>query len=92
MDRSADMCHGNRFVLIVTICFMHIKGYLLVNREVVAADVENFEYTPKPEYEGPFTVYNEPDEVQYMCTCICVCSSDSYIWGIFAAVSVDKVY
>ena len=49
---------------------MHIQGYLLVNREVVAADVENFEYTPKPEYEGPFTVYNEPDEVQYMCLCV----------------------
>ena len=22
----------------------------------------DFEYTPKPEYEGPFTVFNEPDE------------------------------
>ena len=90
MDRSADMCHGNRFVLIVTIiCSMHIQGYLLVNREVVAADVENFEYTPKPEYEGPFTVYNEPDEVS---TCVYVCSSDSYIGVFFAAVFVDKVY
>ena len=25
--------------------------------------MEDFEYTPKPEYEGPFTVLNEPDEV-----------------------------
>jgi len=28
------------------------KGYLIVNREVVSADVPDFEYTPKPEYEG----------------------------------------
>ena len=37
--------------------------YLVTNREVIGADVEDFEYTPKPEYEGPFTVFNEPDEV-----------------------------
>ena len=30
---------------------------------MVSADVENFEYTPKPEFEGYFTVFNEPDEV-----------------------------
>ena len=41
-------------------CF---QGYLITNREVIGADVENFEYTPKPEYEGPFIVLNEPDEV-----------------------------
>ena len=39
------------------------QGYLITNREVIGADVEDFEYTPKPEYEGPFTVFNEPDEV-----------------------------
>lgn len=39
------------------------QGYLLINREVVGADVEDFEYTPKPEFEGYFTVSNEPDEV-----------------------------
>ena len=37
---------------------------MLINREVVSADVENFEYTPKPEFEGYFTVFNEPDEVR----------------------------
>jgi DNA polymerase epsilon subunit 1 len=26
--------------------------------------VEDFEYTPKPEYEGPFTIINEPNEAQ----------------------------
>lgn len=39
------------------------QGYLITNREVIGADVENFEYTPKPEYEGPFIVINKPDEV-----------------------------
>ena len=48
---------------------------MLVNREVVAADVEDFEYTPKPEYEaeGPLTVFNEPDEVGVVMTSLPVC-------------------
>ncbi len=28
------------------------QGYLIVNREVVGGHIENFEYTPKPEFEG----------------------------------------
>lgn len=28
------------------------QGYLIINREVVGRDIENFEYTPKPEFEG----------------------------------------
>lgn len=28
------------------------QGYLIVNREVVGDDINNFEYTPKPEFEG----------------------------------------
>ena len=39
-----------------------LQGYLITNREVIGADVMDFEYTPKPEYEGPFIVFNEPDE------------------------------
>lgn len=31
------------------------QGYLIVNREVVGEDIDNFEYTPKPEYEGNFS-------------------------------------
>ena len=57
------------------------QGYLITNREVVGSDVEDFEYTPKPEYEGPFTVFNEPDEVMitslvsaYILLCTCTCS------------------
>ena len=32
------------------------QGYLIVNREVVGADIGPFEYTPKPEYEGAAAV------------------------------------
>ncbi|XP_048641832.1 DNA polymerase epsilon catalytic subunit A isoform X2 [Marmota marmota marmota] len=39
------------------------QGYLITNREIVSEDIEDFEFTPKPEYEGPFCVFNEPDEV-----------------------------
>jgi hypothetical protein len=30
----------------------------------VSRDIGDFEYTPKPEYEGPFIVFNEPNEVR----------------------------
>ena len=30
------------------------QGYLIINREVVGADVDDFEYSPKPDYPGPF--------------------------------------
>lgn len=30
--------------------------------QVVGADISDFEFTPKPEFEGPFTIFNEPDE------------------------------
>lgn len=38
-------------------------GYLITNREIVSEDIEDFEYTPKDEYPGDFTIFNEPDEV-----------------------------
>lgn len=39
------------------------KGYLITNRTIVGDDVQDFEYSPKPEYDvGVFTVFNEPDE------------------------------
>lgn len=38
------------------------QGFLITNREIVSEDIEDFEYTPKEGYEGPFTVYNEPNE------------------------------
>ncbi|XP_046479124.1 DNA polymerase epsilon catalytic subunit 1 isoform X1 [Neodiprion pinetum] len=38
------------------------QGYLITNREIISKDIESFEYTPKPEFEGFFTIYNEPNE------------------------------
>ncbi|XP_076662564.1 DNA polymerase epsilon catalytic subunit 1 [Halictus rubicundus] len=38
------------------------QGYLITNREIISKDIEDFEYTPKPEFEGFFTVFNEPNE------------------------------
>lgn len=42
------------------------KGFLIVNRQVVSQDIENFEYTPKPEYEGPFAVFNVANEKELL--------------------------
>ncbi|KAJ3080643.1 DNA polymerase epsilon catalytic subunit, partial [Quaeritorhiza haematococci] len=42
------------------------QGYLITNREIVSEDIHDFEYTPKPEFEGPFTIFNEPDEVSLL--------------------------
>jgi DNA polymerase epsilon subunit 1 len=39
------------------------QGYLITNREIVSEDIDDFEYTPKEGYEGPFTIFNEPNEV-----------------------------
>ncbi|KAF6729488.1 DNA polymerase epsilon catalytic subunit A [Oryzias melastigma] len=38
------------------------QGFLITNREIVSENIEDFEFTPKPEYEGPFTVFNEDNE------------------------------
>ncbi|KAH8109429.1 DUF1744-domain-containing protein [Phellopilus nigrolimitatus] len=38
------------------------QGFLITNREIVSEDIEDFEYTPKEGYEGPFTIFNEADE------------------------------
>jgi len=38
------------------------QGFLITNREIVSEDIADFDYTPKPEYEGPFMIFNEPDE------------------------------
>lgn len=35
------------------------QGYLIINRECVSEDIEDFEFTPKPEYPGPFKIFNE---------------------------------
>jgi len=38
------------------------RGYLFVNREEVVRDIEDFEYSPKPDMEGHFKIFNCEDE------------------------------
>ena len=44
-------------------------GYLIVNREVVGADIGPFEYTPKPEFEG---VKATDPTCAAVCTALCL--------------------
>jgi DNA polymerase epsilon subunit 1 len=41
------------------------QGYLITNREIISHDVDDFEYTPKPEFEGQFIVFNEMVNISY---------------------------
>ncbi|TID25518.1 hypothetical protein CANINC_002908 [Pichia inconspicua] len=38
------------------------EGFLITNRSIISEDIEDFEYTPKPEYPGEFMIFNEPNE------------------------------
>lgn len=42
------------------------QGYLIINRECVGDDIEDLEYTPKPEYEGHFKVFNVQNELELL--------------------------
>lgn len=49
------------------------QGFLITNREIVSEDIEDFDYTPKPEFQGPFMIFNEPNEeavLERFFTCI----------------------
>jgi len=53
--------------MVMMISYMIDKtGYLIINREVVSQDIGDFEYTPKPEFEGPFTIFNEANETELL--------------------------
>lgn len=39
------------------------QGFLIINRDIVTADIDDFEYTPKPELKGPFICFNEKSEL-----------------------------
>lgn len=41
-------------------------GYLIINRECVGEDIEDVEYTPKPEFEGCFKVKNVKNEEELL--------------------------
>lgn len=32
------------------------QGYLIINREIVSEDVDDFEYTPKPSFPGSISI------------------------------------
>jgi DNA polymerase epsilon subunit 1 len=38
------------------------QGYLISSRTHVSQDIDDFEYTPKPQYPGPFSMFNEANE------------------------------
>ena len=38
------------------------QGFLITNREIISEDIDDFDYTPRPEYPGSFMIFNEPDE------------------------------
>ncbi|RZB74984.1 DNA polymerase epsilon catalytic subunit A-like [Glycine soja] len=42
------------------------QGYLIINRECVGDDIEDIEYTPKPEFEGCFKVTNAQNEIELL--------------------------
>jgi DNA polymerase epsilon subunit 1 len=37
-------------------------GFLIINREIVSEDIEDFEYSPKDEFQCHFHIYNEVNE------------------------------
>ena len=43
------------------------KGFLIVNREVVGSDIDDFDYCPKKDIGGSFAIINEPDELALLC-------------------------
>lgn len=71
-----NVCVTNLFVSVF------FKGFLITNREIVSENIEDFEFTPKPEYEGPFTIFNEDDEVR---NCI---EDKNTIGGIVVCINV----
>ncbi|GLU18367.1 hypothetical protein SLE2022_346730 [Rubroshorea leprosula] len=42
------------------------QGYLIINRECVGEDIDDLEYTPKPEFQGCFKVTNVKNEVELL--------------------------
>lgn len=42
------------------------QGHLIINRQCVGKDIKDFEYTPKPEYEGFFEVKNVENEAELL--------------------------
>lgn len=53
------------------------QGFLIINRQIVSEDIADFEYTPKPEFKGPFKVFNVENEERVRATgCVGVCGAN----------------
>uniref|UniRef100_A0A0K0CTA2 DNA polymerase epsilon catalytic subunit n=1 Tax=Angiostrongylus cantonensis TaxID=6313 RepID=A0A0K0CTA2_ANGCA len=39
------------------------KGFLIINRDIVSENIEQFEYTPREEFKGEFSIFNEINEI-----------------------------
>lgn len=64
------------------------QGYLIVNRDIVSADIEDFEFTPKPEFEGHFHIFNEKDEVIFFFFYIFICFFFIFLFVFFFYVFI----
>ncbi|KAI3653215.1 hypothetical protein MP228_002640 [Amoeboaphelidium protococcarum] len=42
------------------------QGYLITNREIVSQDIDDFQYSPSDEFQGPFIVFNEESEKELL--------------------------
>ncbi|KNA12254.1 hypothetical protein SOVF_127620 [Spinacia oleracea] len=57
----------SEYDLIMMISYMvDGEGYLIINRECVGEDIEDLEYTPKPEFKGEFSVTNVKNEEELL--------------------------
>ncbi|CAN6479373.1 unnamed protein product [Victoria cruziana] len=57
----------SEYDLIMMISYMMDgHGFLIINRECVGKDIEDLEYTPKPEFEGHFRVKNAKNEKELL--------------------------
>lgn len=54
---------NSRILSCISVFFPILQGYLITNREIISEDVEDFEYTPRAEFEGPFIIFNEANEM-----------------------------
>ena len=69
------------------------QGYLITNREIISQDIEDFEYTPRPEFPGPFIIFNESDEVsRSIATVVLLQSKNMDIDHNFLPISIKKGY
>ena len=57
------------------------QGFLITNRDIVSKDIEDFKYPSKEGCEGPFTIFNEADEVSlYYCSPLQLLKPHSSRW------------